>query len=186
MNLTKMTKLRLFKYLCLFVIVTAIFGSIDLAVQQDYRQSANDPQVQLAEDAAAALDGGAMPQWNSSNQIDAGTSLAPFIVIYGASGTPVAASGLIDGSMPTIPGGIFASVNGRGEDRVTWQTAGGLRFAAVVEKYDGGYVMAARSLREVEKREAELNVQVGVPWAISVILMLIYCVWKWKDTRKMR
>lgn len=181
-----MTKLRLFKYLCLLAVVTAIFGSIDLAVQQDYRQSANDPQIQLAEDAAVALDRGAAPQWNASNQIDAGTSLAPFIVIYSASGTPVAASGLINGSLPTIPVGIFTSVNAHGEDRVTWQTPTGLRFAAVIVPYSNGYVLAARSLREVEIRENKLSYQVGLPWIFSIILMLVYCVWKWKSVKKVQ
>ena len=181
-----MTKLRLFKYVCLFAIVTAIFGSIDLAVQQDYRQSANDPQIQLAEDVSAALDHGAMPQWDAANQIDAGVSLAPFIVIYSATGTPVAASGLIDGKMPIIPAGIFAAVSAHGEDRVTWQAPNGLRFAAVVVSYKNGYVLVARSLREVEVREAMLNQQVGLPYAVSVVLMLVYCFWKWKETSKKR
>ncbi|MDR3558142.1 MAG: hypothetical protein P4L61_01285 [Candidatus Pacebacteria bacterium] len=179
-----MHKLRLFKYFCLFVMVTAIFGSIDLAMQQNYRQSANDPQIQIAEDGAAALSAGIMPQWNASTQIDAGRSLAPFVVIYSATGTPIAASGLINGAMPTIPSGIFASVKAHGEDRVTWQTPTSLRFAAVITSYKNGYVMAARSLREIEIREDKLNRQVGLPYAVSVVLMLVYCVWKWKETRK--
>ncbi len=178
-----MSKLRLFKYLCLFVMVTAIFGSIDVAVQQDYRQSANDPQIQLVEDAVVALDGGLTPQWNASNQIDAGASLSPFMVIYSASGTPITASGLINGALPTISAGVFSDVKAHGEDRVTWQMPSGLRFAAVVAPYKNGYVLAARSLREVEKREAKLDLQVGVPYVISVVLMLVYCVWKWKETK---
>ena len=188
-----MTKLRLFKYFCLLVVVTLIFGSIYLVAQQNYRQSANDPQIQLAEDVAVALNRGATPQWNASSQIDAGSSLAPFVVIYSASGTPVAASGLINGTMPTIPIGVFSFVSAHGEDRVTWQThasstvgSGDLRFAAVVVAYKNGYVMAARSLREIEKRESMLNLEVGLPWAFSIILMLVYCVWKWKDTNKIR
>ena len=110
-----MSKLRLFKYACLFVIVTAVFGTIYVTVQQDYRQSANDPQIQLAEDAAALLDKGATPAWNASNQIDAGTSLAPFVVIYSASGTPIAGSGLINGALPAIPAGVLAFVSAHGE-----------------------------------------------------------------------
>ena len=177
--------MRLYKYFCLFVIITAVFGSIDLAVQQNYRQSANDPQIQLAEDGAAALDRGAMPQWSAADQIDAGTSLAPFIVIYSATGAPVVASGLINGQMPTIPAGIFATVAVAGEDRVTWQTPAGLRFAAVVISYKNGFILAARSLRLVEIRESKLTAEVGLPYAISVILMLTYCVWKWRETEKM-
>ena len=179
-----MTRLRLFKYICLFAIVTAIFGTIYLVAEQNYRQSANDPQIQLAEDAALVLDHGAQPQWTASNQIDAGTSLAPFITIYSATGTPVASSGLIGGQMPALPAGVFDSVKARGEDRITWQARGGLRYAAVVVVYKNGYILAARSLREIEKRESALDVEVGVPWAVSIILMLVYRIWKWKETAK--
>jgi len=179
-----MTKLRLFKYICLLVIVTVIFGTIDLVTQQNYRQSANDPQIQLAEDSAFLLGQGAVMQWDASDQIDADASLAPFIALYSASGTPLTSSGLIGGRLPELPSGIFASVKAHGEDRVTWQTSKGLRFAAVVVSYKNGYVLAARSLRETELRESELSGEVGVPWAISVILMAVYCVWKWKDTTK--
>ena len=41
------------------VIVTAFCGLAYVTVQQALRQGANDPQIQMAEDAAAALDGGA-------------------------------------------------------------------------------------------------------------------------------
>jgi hypothetical protein len=42
----------------LAVVTTVLSGLIYLAVQQSYRQSANDPQIQMAEDGAAALENG--------------------------------------------------------------------------------------------------------------------------------
>ena len=179
-----MTKIRLFKYICLFAIVTLIFGTIYLVAQQNYRQSANDPQIQLAEDAALVLNHGVALQWTASSQIDAGASLAPFIALFSATGTPVTSSGLIGGQMPALPSGVFDFVKAHGEDRVTWQTPSGLRFAAVVVPFKNGYVLAARSLRETEIREGKLNAMVGLPYAASVILMLVYCIWKWKETAK--
>ena len=166
-----MTLHKIIKLVLALVVVTLIFAAIYLTAQQNYRQSADDPQIQLAEDAVVALNKGAIPQWNATNQIDAGASLSPFIIIYDASGTPAAASGLIGGVMPTPPIGVFDSAKEKGEDRVSWQTSGGLRYAAVIVPWSKGYVLAARSLREVEKREAMLNVQVGAPWVLSLILV---------------
>jgi len=180
-----MTKLRLFKYFCLFVIVTAIFGSIELAVQQDYRLSANDPQIQIAEDLAMSLNLGKTPQWNPIDNIDASRSLATFVGIYDATGTPILNTGpiLLDGGkMAVPPAGVFVYARTYGEDRITWQPKEGLRYAAVVVSYKNGYIMVARSLREVEIREAKLNWQVGLPYIISIILMLVYCVWKWRTS----
>jgi hypothetical protein len=176
--------LRLFKYACLLAIVTLIFGAIYLALQQNYRLSANDPQIQLAEDTVILLNKGAVPQWKAANDIDAGQSLTPFIVIYSATGTPLAASGLLDGTFPTIPSGIFAYINSHGEDRFTWQPTSNLRFATVVMPYNNGYVLAARSLSEVEKREAMLNTEVGLPWLLSVLLVLIYGAFAFRYKKK--
>jgi hypothetical protein len=185
-----MSKLRLFKYFCLFVVVTAIFGSINLAVQQNYRMSANDPQIQIAEDLAASLNYGKTPQWNPIDNIDASKSLATFVNIYDASGTPILSTGPIligpNGKYAVPPAGVFDFVNKNGEDRITWQPKEGLRYAAVIVPYNKGYVLAARSLREVEVREAKLNSEVGIPYIISIILMTVYCVWKWREVKKMQ
>lgn len=42
-------------WLPLAVTIIAVFGGICLTVQQSYRMGANDPQIQMAEDAARAL-----------------------------------------------------------------------------------------------------------------------------------
>ena len=47
--------------ICVTIGVTVAFGTLYAAVQQDYRQSANDPQIAMAEDAANALKGGDVP-----------------------------------------------------------------------------------------------------------------------------
>lgn len=63
-------------------IITVAAGLVYLAVQQDERSSANDPQIQMAQDAAYNLQSGASV--NSvvpGNQVDPSHSLAPFLIV---------------------------------------------------------------------------------------------------------
>jgi hypothetical protein len=48
-------------YVPVAVLATLCCGLVYALVQQDLRQSANDPQIQMAQDAARALDSGARP-----------------------------------------------------------------------------------------------------------------------------
>jgi hypothetical protein len=47
------------------------------AVQQNIRQAANDPQIQMAEDAATSLAGGLQPAAAATGKVDMARSLAP-------------------------------------------------------------------------------------------------------------
>ena len=59
---------------------------------------ANDPQFQLAEDAARALDDGAQAATLvGSAKVYVAVSLAPFIAIYDRSDTVLATDGQLDG-----------------------------------------------------------------------------------------
>jgi hypothetical protein len=61
------------------------------AVQQDLRLGANDPQLQLAEDTARALDAGTpATTLVATSKVDVATSLAPFLVIYDGAGNVLA------------------------------------------------------------------------------------------------
>ncbi len=159
-------------YLCIFAFVSVVFLTIYAAVQQDYRQSANDPQIQIAEDAAASLDGGgAFQSVILPTRIDIATSLSVFTTVFNDAGQPIGSSGYLNGEMPTLPSGVFNYVRSHGEDRFTWQPEKGVRDAVVVTKYSGGFVLAGRSLREVEKRESALLAEVFVGWLISVAVV---------------
>src|SRR3954447_16288209 len=86
------------------VLATALCGLVYVVVQQDLRTGANDPQQELAEDAAVHLDGGAAPSSVVGRAtIDIARSLAPFIVVYDATGTVLASDGVFDGKLPMLP-----------------------------------------------------------------------------------
>jgi len=157
-------------------LVTIVLGCAYVADQQILRQGANDPQIQLAEDAAAALGRGASAPAivSSGAQIDISKSNSPFIIVMNAKGTILQSSGVLGTLPPILPRGVFNYMQTHDEDRITWEPAKGVRIAAVLVKFNGrasGYVLAGRSLREVEKREAILFWQFFIAWLLSLAVI---------------
>lgn len=145
--------------------------------QQVLRQGADDPQIQIAEDTATKLAAGQQAQnLVPSDKVDIATSLAPYIIVFDATGKPIASSAQLNGQTPTIPSGIFDDVRQTGEDRITWEPQPGVRSAIVVTQVKGpvsGFVLAGRSLREVEKRENGILLIVTVGWIGLLFVSLL-------------
>lgn len=150
-------KIILVRWLPLAVAATLIIGLNYVLAQQVLRMSANDPQIQMAEDAASALGlGQSLVSVVPLVKIDIANSLAPYLVVYDEAGTAMASSGWLHNQIPALPSGVFDYVRAHGENRITWQPEPGVRSAVVVTRISGartGFVMAGRSLREVEVRE---------------------------------
>lgn len=161
----------------LAVAITLLCGLIYVSMQQVLRQSANDPQIQIAEDVSGALSTGVPPAAIANpNGTDLKKSIATFIIIYNSSKSAVLSSATLDGKTPGLPKGVFDEMNKKGQRTFTWEPKKGTRVAAVVQKYSGkasGYVLVARSLREVEKRELMLKQGVGIAWVITLIATFI-------------
>lgn len=159
------------------VLVTIVLGCTYVADQQMLRQGANDPQIQLAEDAAAALGRGASAPAivSSGAQIDVAESNSPFIIVMNAKGTILQSSGVLGTLPPSLPRGVINYMQTHAEDRITWEPAKGVRIAAVIVKFSGrasGFVLAGRSLREVEKREDALFWGFFAAWILSLIVIV--------------
>ena len=123
-------------------------------LQQELRQAANDPQIQLAEDAASSLaDGTPAASLVATTKVDMASSLAPFLIIYDNHDTVISSSATLDDRTPRLPTEVLSSARSAGEDRVTWEPSSEVRIAAVVVAYPGGAVLAGGSLRDVEVRE---------------------------------
>jgi hypothetical protein len=162
-----------------------------LLVQQDLRMTANDPQIEVAEDVAQALGNGISPQdiVPPGQVINIATSLDPFIIIFDALGKVLASSATLNGTTPAVPNGVFASVAQHGEDRITWQPQPGVRSAAVIDSFagnassSGGFVLAGRSLREIEIREDNVLHLAMLAWIAGLIAMFAVVwavVWMYK------
>jgi hypothetical protein len=167
------TRMVVLRSLPLTIAVTVIAGLIFLTAQQVLRMTANDPQIQLAEDSAAAFTAGQDPQnVIPKTTVDMATSLSPFVEVLADSGTPLAASVQLHGKVPTIPPGVLESARQSGEERVTWQPEPGVRSAAVIVRSTGvhaGFVIAGRSLREVEQRVDRLTLMVALAWGVAML-----------------
>ncbi|HTW96062.1 MAG TPA: hypothetical protein VMD74_00175 [Candidatus Methylomirabilis sp.] len=156
-----------------------IFGFAYSLCQQVLRQSANDPQIQIAEDAVAALARGQQPKFFTSDvygTVDPSKSLAPFLIAFDNAGKPLTSTAVLSGKTPIPPAGVFAYAKAHQEDRITWQPASSVRIAAVVVYYGeggGGYVLAGRSLAEVEKRESNLEFLTFCAWIFSVFVSVV-------------
>ena len=139
-------------------------------VQQDIRGAADEPQRWMASDAASRLDRGAAPADVITGPAeDVASSAGPFLVVYDDAGIPLAWSGELAGQAPVPPIGVLDAAWENGENRVTWQPREQLRLAAVVERWDGGTVLAARSLAATEAREDQALALAGFGWVAMAI-----------------
>jgi hypothetical protein len=158
--------------------VSLMSGVLYVSVQQSYRQNANDPQLQMAEDAAARLSSGDAPAAVvGDGSVDVATSLAPFVAVYDASGRVLASDGTLDGAPPSPPPGVLQAARDRGQNMVTWQPRDGVRQALEVVPWSSpsgeGTVLAGRSLREVEHRVDDLTLMVGLGWAVTMAAIAV-------------
>jgi hypothetical protein len=158
----------------LATLTVLVSGMVYGVVQQAYRSTANDPQIQMAMDARNALINGAPPQsLVPTNQVDIAQSLAPYLVIYDASHQIVATSATVHGEALIPPRGVFASADILPMDTITWTPEPGVRSAIVVMRYSGGYVLAGRSLQQIEERESQLEMLVGGGCVLTLALTLL-------------
>ena len=150
-------------FLPVAVLATLACGLIYIEVQQELRSGANDPQLQLAEDAAAHLDTGATPASvvDRGTTVDPSTSLAPFVIVLDANDNVLAADATLSGGVPVPPQGMLDAARSDSPSSVTWQPYGGVRIAAVTVAWKGGFVLAGRSLSRVEQRESNAGLIAG-------------------------
>jgi len=165
------------------VLATALCGLVYVVAQNGLRTGANDPQEQLARDAATRLDGGAAPATViGSTTVDVAADLAPFIIVHDATGNVLATDGVLDGKAPMLPDGVLASATQTGLDAVTWQPRTGVRVATITVPWNGGTVTSGRSLRLVEDRESALELIVAAAWIATVLALAVACTvagWLW-------
>jgi len=160
----------------LLTLTTFIAGTAANISHQVLRMSANDPQIQLAEDAAQRVNTGEdVAHILPDRKVDIAASLAPFVIVYDNAAQPVASSATLDGATPTPPRGVLEYVRSHSQERVTWQPRPGVRIASVVIRTANGFVVAGRNMREVEIREGRVFKLAALGWlAANVALSIIW------------
>lgn len=159
--------------LYLLTALTVIFGTIYATSQQLLRMNANDPQIQIAEDTAQALNKGADPQNVAQGKIDIAKSLANFLIIYDKSGHVVAGNGYLNDHRAIIPLGVLKAAHNQDYNAVTWQPQKDVRIASVSTVANGYYVLSGRSLKEVESREQQVMQLVFLGWIACVTVLVL-------------
>jgi hypothetical protein len=161
-------------FLPLAVLATLFAGLVYGVAQQGLRSGANDPQLQVAGDAARALDAGGDPAAVVGHgNVDVAVSLAPFVVVFDAGGRVLASSGKLDGADPVPPAGVLEHAMVGSPNVVTWQPREGVRVATVTTRWDSGTVLAGRSLREVERREDQAMLLVAAGWLATMAALAV-------------
>lgn len=176
-----------FNALVLAGLATVLGLALYAIPQQVLRQGADDPQIAMATDLAARLDNygvndglrqGALV--NSGAVVDMARSLSPFVIVYDDRGRALGGTAQLNGQTPAPPAGVFDYVRAHGEERVSWQpvlgSARGVRIAAVVERVNGqqpGFVLAGRSMREVEARIGHVQNLAGLAWLGMMGLIVV-------------
>jgi len=170
---------KVFLYWGFTAVIIALFsGMVYAAVQQDLRQTANDPQIEISEDLGQAMAAGADPANIGSPNFDLSQSLAPFVAVYDASGKVLAYNATLNANAPSMPSGIFDYTKQHGQDRFTWQPKPGVRQAVVVTYFNdkaSGFVVVGRSLREIEKRTTKIGIELLIGmvfiWIVSFLMI---------------
>jgi hypothetical protein len=166
--LTHITAAMLFSLVVLLVYAT---------VQQTYRSAANDPQMQLARDIADDIKYTRSYRYYLDNAVDPRQSLGTFMQLYNENGQLLFSGGTIHGKAPQIPKGVLDNAKQYTENAVTWQPTADVRLASVTEytmRPDTAYVVVARSMMEVENREARLTQMIMLIWTIGVGIIAVH------------
>lgn len=166
-------------FIPLGIAVTALSFLAFAVGQQVYRQSAYDPQTQIATDAALQIAHLTAPPQLPPTKVDMVKSLSPYLVLYNDEGKAVLGNVQLDGKVPVPPKGVFDYVRSHNRDSVTWEPRAGVRHAIVVVRVDGerrGFVLAGRSLREVDQRTQKLLSQVVFAWLIVLFAVFVSCM----------
>jgi hypothetical protein len=163
-------------WLALALCWSLVAGTIVFVAHWQLRTGANDPQVQMAEDAARQLAAGIEPAAvvPRGGVVPVESSLATWLAVYDANGTPLLSSGSYAGKAPDLPGGVLEFARKQGGHRLSWQPRPGVRQALVVVPVpDAGYVVAGRSLREVEARKQQVLELVLLAWLVGLAGLLL-------------
>jgi hypothetical protein len=157
-----------------FIVIGTSYG----LVQRTVRQSANMPQIQLAQDKANVLANADAVQITAPN-VAIDKSLQNFEIVYDASGKVLSSNAVLNGTTPQLPSGVLA--NASKLITLTWQPQPNVRVAAVIQPISGAsaakYVLEGRNLSETERLESSLlwlSIAGGiVAWIGSFVFIVI-------------
>lgn len=165
---------RIVRWSAIAVILTAVFASLYLVMQQFERQGADDAPERLASQLASQLSGSpAGANGSRADDVDLAVSDAAFTIVYDSANRPVSGTGRLHGALAAIPPGVLDQARRTGSNHVTWQTADGRRFATVELRAGDAVVLGGQSLGPTEARIDRLGLLILVAWACVLAVVVV-------------
>ena len=168
---------RIVRWSAIALIVTALFASLYLVMQQIERQGADDAPGRLASQVASQLSGSGR-RCLGRRRRRSRRQRRRILRGLRRGGPP----GLGHRTARRRPGrrsppGCWIKPVDAGTNHVTWQTADGRRFATVEQRAGDSVVLGGQSLAPTEKRIDQLGLLILVAWlcvlAIVVVAFLV-------------
>jgi hypothetical protein len=180
--------MKTIQHISYIAIITIILGVIYVAVQQNYRSGANDPQMQLAYNIKEQLQKGkSIDMYFQKDTIDLQKSLSVFIASYDENGLPLQSNAVIDGKLPQIPLSVINFVKIHKEDWITWQPRRNIRLATGILATGStpvSFIAVGKSLKNVEDRVSNLITMIGIGWTLCFVIILLNWLFDYYTCRK--
>lgn len=169
-------------WVILAAMVTVVTGLVYAGVQQNYRQGANDPQIEITEEISQAISKGAPADQiiPPSSGTDVKVSLAAFAMVFDKDGKVIGSSAKLGGKDPVPPKSVFENAKKQGRSILTWEPEKGTRIATVILPVKGSsdeyFILAGKNIREVEKREHQLLLMAAMSWVLLLLLSALLSI----------
>ena len=181
---------HLFKYrhyLLSAVILTGIFSTMFVLVQQLGRMQANDTPTLLATQVAKQLDAGLGLTSINMGATDLANNPIPFVIIYDKQGKAVGGSGYLNAKLAVAPKGVLEHAKTGKNNVVTWQPKSGVRIASVTAVAKDYYVLGGQSLKATENHASQLLKLTVLGYGVSLAVLAAYvCVGRLTRPNKTR
>jgi hypothetical protein len=166
-----------YQALCLSAVAFVLAFGGYAVMHLTIRHSANQPQRQMAEDAARLYSMADRVTVAGTPRIELSRSLEPFTIAYDESGKIINSDGALNGVVPAPPAGVFAYARQYGSNELTWQPRKDVRLAIVVRHFTGahynGFVLVGRSLATAEQGELIAQWTALLGWIAIVVLLTL-------------
>jgi hypothetical protein len=178
-----------YQALCLSIVAFVLAFGGYAVMHLTIRHSANQPQRQMADDAARMYSIADRVTVTGAPRVELSHSLEPFTIAYDENGKVINSDAALNGVVPAPPAGVFACARQYGSNELTWQPRRDVRLAIVVRHFTGahysGFVLVGRSLATAEQGEMIARWAALMGWiAIVVLLTLSASFFSWMEGRQ--
>ncbi len=172
-------------YLLSAIILTGLFSTMYVLVQQQGRMLANDTPTLLATQVAKQLDAGLGLASVNMGATDLANNPVPFVIVYDKQGKAVGGSGYLDKKLAVAPKSMLQHAKTNRNNIVTWQPKAGVRIASVTVAAKDYYVLGGQSLKSTEDHATQLLKLTALGYTVSLVLLVGYiCLSQMARTRK--